>query len=518
MEPAKVISPAIISLPEGIENNPNFSILKDKLSYTDKRASFQYKKWKEMQRRDDLWIRNQFGYRGWFVEKFGREALDEKVREFKAAISKSCLYEENGRWHTYTGLHEIVSSSLGVKVEIKPTLTPDDWKALPWVIAPPTPRWYQQKAVDLLCPLDGSRTHGAVSMGTGLGKSLTMALILKRIGLKAVVVVPSKSIAAQMTEDLSKWFGKGKVGKFGDGKKQHDKFIVVAIANSLMQCEEGDVAYDSIATRQVLLCDESHTCPPDSLSTVMFGLLKNVPYRYFFSGTQFRNDGLGLLLQGITNDVVFDMSVKQGIEEGFLSPIKFVQWRTTSSSNLSSSDIIKMNKVHLQQNDNIYKHAANLINRAVIEKNRRVLVLVDGVGQFKRLLKGGLNVSAKFAHGGVTKENKKEVPEEHWKSNPMELVKSFDNGDYPVLVGTSCIGMGTDIKSCDFIVSIVGLTSEIEISQNAGRGTRLFPNKKECIYNDYWVTNIKDLDRHANKRREIFDGIYGTCKILEANK
>jgi superfamily II DNA or RNA helicase len=247
----------------------------------------------------------------------------------------------------------------------------------------------------------------------------------------------------------------------------------------------------------------------------MFNLLSQVPYRYFFSGTLFRNDGLGLLLQAIAGDTVFEMLVEQGVKEGFLSPLKFFQWKVTSDCELNCDDAIKMNKKHLQENDKIYKHAAYLINRAVLEKNRRVLVLVDGVGQFKRLLDGGLTVPAKFAHGGVTKTNQKEVPQEHWKSDPMQLVKDFDLGKFPVLVGTSVIGVGTDVCSADFIVAIIGLTSEIEITQGAGRGTRLFEGKTECFYHDYWVTNIEKLDRHAAKRREIFNGIYGNCQILE---
>ena len=142
-------------------------------------------------------------------------------------------------------------------------------------------------------------------------------------------------------------------------------------------------------------------------------------------------------------------------------------------------------------------------------------MLVDGLGQFKRLLNGGLIVPAKFAHAGVTKTNQKEVPKEYWKSDPMLFVEQFDKGEFPVLVGTSCIGIGVDVCSADFIVSIVGLTSEIEISQGAGRGTRKFPGKIDCHYHDYCIANIEKLARHGKIRREIFDSIYGQCRIME---
>jgi len=510
-------TPVKLLLPLGVEKCPQFAALQKKLSYEDKRVTYQYLQWRKVQKNDDRYLQNGgHGYRHWFVQNNGRDALNEKVNELSKKRHGSCLLFENGRYWTYSGLQKIVEETLGLTTCKKNAITPEDWKEIPWAQKPHSPRWYQTKAVDLLCPLDGSRSLGAVSIGTGLGKSLIMVLVAKRIGLEGVVVCPTRSIGYQMLKTFSDSFGRGKVGQFFDGKKQSDKYFVIAVSNSLANVEKGSKDWNNICKKKLILCDEAHLAPPESLSTVMFDLLSQAPYRYFFSGTMFRHDGLGLLLQAIAGDVVFKMSVKQGVEEGFLSPLKFFQWKITSDSKVNCDDPIKMNKKHLQENDRVYKHAANLINRAVIEKNRRVLVFIDGVGQFKRLLDGGLNVPAKFAHAGVTKLNRDEVPEEHWKSDPMEFVKEFDDGKFPVLVATSCVSIGTDIRSTDFIINIVGLTSAIEITQGAGRGTRLFPGKMDCHYHDYWITNIEKLDKHAAKRRGIFTTIFGECRIMEA--
>ena len=509
-------SPVKLVLPVGVELRSEFAVLQKKLTYEDKRVTYQYLKWRKVQKKDDVYIQNGYrGYRDWFVDKFGRQALDDKVAQLAKDRHGICLFFENGRYWVYSGLQKLVEEILGQKANLTPSITPDSWGLVPWNIKPHEPRDYQSKAVDLLVPLDGSRTHGSVSSGTGTGKSLMMLLIAQRIGLETVVVVPTRGIGYQMVKNFYDAFGKGKVGQFFDSKKQSDKFFVIAVSNSLANVEKGSKDWDNLSNRKVVLCDEAHLAPPESLSTVMFDLLSQVPYRYFFSGTMFRNDGLGLLLQGIAGDVVFEYSVKQGIEENALAPLKFFQWQITSDSKISCDDPIKLNKKHLQENDKVYKHAANLINRAVLEKNRRVLVLVDGLGQFKRLLNGGLIVPAKFAHAGVTKTNQKEVPKEYWKSDPMLFVEQFDKGEFPVLVGTSCIGIGVDVCSADFIVSIVGLTSEIEISQGAGRGTRKFPGKIDCHYHDYCIANIEKLARHGKIRREIFDSIYGQCRIME---
>jgi superfamily II DNA or RNA helicase len=339
---------------------------------------------------------------------------------------------------------------------------------------------------------------------------------VRRIGLEAIVVVPTLSIGKQLVKDFSSWFGGGKVGQFFDGKKQSDKFIVIAVSKSLANVSKNDKHYNNLSRRKVLLVDETHLAPPEQLSGVVFGLLADCPYRYFVSGTVLRNDGLGLLLKAIVGDIVFEMSVEQGIKEGFLSPLKFFQYRIKSDSSVTSDDPIKANRIHLQQNENLYRHAAGLINRAVKEKSRKVLVLVDTVDQFKRLLDGGLAVDSRFAHGPLTSDNKDTVPESQWKLDPMDLVADFDLGKFPVLVATGCVSIGTDIKSADLLVNVVGLTSEIEIRQGIGRGTRLFPGKTDTIYIDYDVFNNEKLHRHAEKRRAIFDSVYGQCKILEA--
>ena len=98
----------------------------------------------------------------------------------------------------------------------------------------------------------------------------------------------------------------------------------------------------------------------------------------------------------------------------------------------------------------------------------------------------------------------------------MELVASFDRGEYPVLIGTSCIGMGTDIKSVSCIVDLVGLTSEIRLRQGVGRGTRLFEGKTDCVYNDYSVKNIEKLLKHSKTRKKILNGIYPPVITKEA--
>jgi superfamily II DNA or RNA helicase len=517
MDDFYLLNPSVLVLPKGIEDSSVFSELERKLAYIPSKENMVYLKWLEAQRQDDNWLQsNQTGYRHWFIQKFSRDALDKKVKETYDAREHSCLFKKNDRWCTYSGLVSKIEKILDRKAYKPQFISPKEWKVLPWANKPNfDPRYFQIEALDALCSEDGSVTHAGVNIGTGLGKSFIIALLAKRVGLPGVIVVPNLSIGSQMIKDMRNWFGVSKVGQFFDGKKQADRFFVVATAQSLARITEDNPYFECFSNRKIVICDESHTTPPDSLCGVMFGLLENVPYRYFFSGTNFRTDGLELLLKGIINNVVYEMSVKEGIDQGFLSPLKFFQFLVRSESDYKSDETLRLNRKHLQENPLVYKHAANFINRALLEKNKRVLVLIDGVGQFEYLLKNGLAVPAKFAHGKLNELNIDEVPKEYQKSDPSALVEGFDRGDFPVLVGTSCIGMGTDIKSTNLVISLTGCGSEVEVTQNVGRGTRLFPGKTDCVYCDYSISNVDKLMKQAEKRRRIFNGIYGQCKVID---
>jgi superfamily II DNA or RNA helicase len=510
-----LITQAILETPTKLRLPDNCILGKrEALTYEDKKVTFEWLKWHKIQQQDNQYLQEGMrGNRHWFFNKNTREELDDKVADLNKDRFKCLLFKDDKGYWTYSGF----ASKFFPNTIIKKEYELPAFGCIPWEHKPDyEPRWYQTKSVELLVPEDGSRSHGAISLATGAGKSLVLALLTKKIGLSTLIITPNLSIAEQILTQFKYLFGKGKVGQFFDGKKQPEKLIVVAVAASLARVKEGSVEWEMLSQKNVVLGDECHLTPPNQLKGVIFGLLAYIPYRYWVSGTVFRNDGLELLLDGIVGDVVFEMSVEQCVKEGFLSPLKFFQYKIESDSKKKIPDPIEATREHLHRNPKVYKHAAKMINYAVKTKGKRVLVQIDSLDQFKRLLDGGLAVEAKFAHGGVTPLNRDSVPPEHWKSDPNDLVERFDKGEFPVLVGSSAIGTGTNLQSCDFIVNLIGLGSEIEICQNAGRGTRLFPGKTSCYYLDYDVTNIEQLHKHSLKRKKIFNTIYGNCTVLEA--
>lgn len=453
----------------------------------------------------------------WFVNQHGEEAYAEKLAELKAESKVCLLKEDSGGLWTYTGLQKRIHDRFGT-----PGLRgwqPPPAVGMPWDKMPTgTDRYYQTQMHDNLLKAE----HGAVEVGTGLGKSRVIRNLTHSLGLKTLVVAPSKSIARMLFKDFQHHFGRNRVGMFGDNKKDPKKQIVIGLFQSLARVEEGSEAWKELAKCQVFIVDESHLTPASTLKQVCEGIAAKAPYRFFFSGTQMRNDGADLLLEGIIGPVVYSMTVKQGVDEGYLSKPNFFMVDMVSPSSYVSNNPDSMLERHFYANSAMYRRAAEIANKSVSLLGHQVLILVDEVTQFQHLwphLHHGLG----FAHGGLTKVNRVTVPEKYWDADPDELVDQLNSGMLPILVGTSCISIGTDIRTPKTLINLQGGTSEVKIRQAIGRGTRRENGVKEEF--NYWdfrvrVRHPEDsefesiTERHARIREEIYRNVYPSVRVV----
>jgi superfamily II DNA or RNA helicase len=461
-----------------------------------------------------------------------------RLEELKAQQKRCLLFEsvgkpqleECGQYFTYSGLKQDLMAHL--RIDVSETLVEyPDPKPMAWASPPHMLRPYQVEAA-YLCE---QHKHCAISLPTGSGKSRVLMELCKRYGLPTIIMAPTKSIAGQLYRDMVKHLGKKYVGMYGDGKKELTKLFTVCIAASLTRVDEDSPAWKWFSTCKVFIADESHMCPADTLEQVCMGVSRLAPYRWFFSATQTRNDGSQMVLKGITGPVVMDLTLKDLVDQGYLAKPLFRMMKVPSNSSFSSMDVQKMTRKHLFCNPDVLRMAAKVANSVIKEHGHRVLILVDEVSQFP-LLQPLLKYESRFAHGGVTKENRGTLSPDYWKSDPTDLVARFDNGEFPILVGTGVISMGTDVKSPETVIFLRGGSSVIDIPQSVGRGTRLFTfpdgrQKKSFNFVDFDVhlnddkysdsseweedAEISPLHRHALARARMCEKLYpGTMKRM----
>lgn len=467
--------------------------LQGNLTYIDKSIEFEISRLKNSQ--------------------YGRNALPnevylERMKLLKEQRKKSLLFLDDKGFWTYSGLKGLVEDKLG-QTATSAVVYPE-FKTLPWSKVPDRKlRPYQEASIEKLLAIK----HGAVEIGTGLGKSFIALHVCREIGGKSVVMAPSISIAKQLYSDFTAHFGKKYVGMFGDGKKDFKKQIVVCIGQSLANVEEGSEVWEHLSKALVFIGDESHLIPANTLLKVCFGLMAKAHYRFFFSGTQMRNDGLDLVLEAITGPIVYRMTVQEGVDNGYLAKPIFRIINCESKSSYNSKDVNRMTRKHLYYNEEVLKAAADVVNKSVSLLKRPTLILVEELEQFTKLLPY-LKHPVKFAHGGVNKENKDRLPPAYHESDPDKLVEDFNAGKFMVLAGTSCISTGTDIRVVEQIVYLMGGKSEIKVKQAVGRATRLSGTKKDCFFTDFCVVNVESTLRHAMARKAIYEEIYPDVRVF----
>jgi superfamily II DNA or RNA helicase len=393
------------------------------------------------------------------------EQWQTALDNLKEKLYRTAIFKTEAGFATYAGLADfIVQAMPGTVIENQVEYPP--FRSVAWAEVPKNePRYYQTEAHEALV----KAKHAGVELPTGSGKSTIIENICHDIGHQAVIMAPFTNIARQLYRNFTKHFGKKWVGLYGDGKKEMKRFTI-AVAQSLTRVEPGTEAYDFFSQAKVFIADESHMCPATTLEKVCSGVMAQAPYRFFFSATQTRTDGAELVLKGITGPMVYEKSFQELVDEGFLAKPQWKMVKCPSTNFYNSDDPLKMNQQHLFYSPVVLQKAGTIINGLAL-RGQRILVLVEEIEQFSKLLPY-LKVEARFAHGGVTKLNKGKLPEMYHDSDTQALVDAFDRGEYPVLVGTSCIGTGTDMLSPETVVYLQGGTSAIQVPQAVGRGTR----------------------------------------------
>jgi len=451
----------------------------------------------------------------WFRDK-NPDAWGYRLTELQGQLNGSCLLKDESGWFIRPGS---ISYLKNLNISINSEVNYPKFKLMKWAVPPEfEPYPYQSSSVEALLNI----RHGNIALPTGCGKSHILLLLAHRMGLKTVIVTPSKSIFNELLTSFQRHLGKSLVGGYGDGKKDIKKPITIAIGKSLANLKEGTEQYDFFHEKDVIMVDESHTFAAAQLEGVCFGVLSKIPYRFFVSATQVRGDGTGKMLESIIGKTVFEMSLKDAIDKKYLCPLKFLVLDVISPSTVTKRDPIECKRAHFLYNKEIGKASARLANAVVRLNNQSVLILVEELSQIS-MLKDLLDVSFGYVHSAA------KAKASEWGLDKVILqdqVDAFNEGKIKVLIGTRAIATGTNMYPAQFTINWMGGKSEIITKQGPmGRSTRkleiskfkdLHPPKPFATIIDFNVVGQPILKKHLENRIEYYeeaDGIITYKKL-----
>ncbi len=479
-------------------NNEQIQYLKEQFTYT--LESIRY-----------LLKRHSKNY--WFKQKnpIGWEKRKEELRlQLKASVIQ---FDGTDYWVRPGSICYIQDTNY----EIENVIEYPKFKPIPWESEPTfNPYYYQEESIKELLEVK----HGNIQLPTGSGKTFIFLILAKQMGLNSVIVTPSQSIFNEILKEFEKRLGRKYVGGYGDGKKDLKKKITIAIAKSLTTLKPGTEAYQFFREKQMFAADESHILGSETLEKVCHGVLQNVPYRFFVSATQTRNDGTEVLLQSIIGKNVYEKSILECIEEGFLCPLNFIILKVISPLNKYISDPLEAKREHFLYNPNIAELIAKTANSLWTAQQESTLILVEELCQIS-MLKDLLKVPFSYVHSGSKKEAEK------WGLQAVDLqeeIDKFNEGKVRVLIGTKCISTGTNLFPTHNSINWQGGSSEIATKQGImGRSTRkleiskykdLHKPKPFCRIFDFDVVDQPILKRQLQERIKYYEESGGEIKII----
>lgn len=441
------------------------SIIKEELSYKDKSKQYQLKRMSK-----NLWSRNSELYAQLQKEVDGQ------------------LYEINGNITTIpsTFVNHLDLIKFGFNDLRCET---GDKISVPWVNKQPSPRDYQEEAIELML----SNYRGVINFATGLGKTLVATYVVQRYKKKALIVCPSDSVAKQFYTIFCDAFGKSKVGFYGGGKKKIND-ITVGIAASVVKATEEFKNHNL----GLIIIDETHHTPANTFYDIAKGLA-SVGKIFGLTATDYRSDGKDILITGGCGSVIARKDIKWGVENGWLADPYFIVREVKTGGRDFKDDKLKSYKEHVL-NNTIMKSRIETDARSMMAAGKSVLILVDEIAHGEELSK---NLGIPFAKG----EDK----------NSQTYVDNLNKGLISGLVGTSGkVGEGTDTKNVDVLVLADFTASKGPVIQAVGRALRKQGTKTKALILDYVPMGSTMLSRHANNRIAFYQDITDKIKVIKA--
>jgi type I restriction enzyme R subunit len=361
------------------------------------------------------------------------------------------------------------------------------------------PRYYQRIAVQrTIEAIAAGQRRVLLLMATGTGKTLTIFQIIWRLWKAGTVnrvlfLVDRNNLADQTMKNDFKAFG-SVMTKVKNRSVDPSYEVYLALYQAVTGTEEEDDIFKSFSPDffDLVVIDECHrgSAREDSAWRRILEYFDDA-IQVGLTATPKETEEVSTLTY--FGDPVYEYSLKQGIEDGFLAPYKVVRidldkdvngWRPTKGMTDDHGQTIE---------DRVYNQRD--MDRSLILTQRtervaeKVLSYMLGTDPYGKAIVFCENIDhAERMRSALANEVARVIPEEASNTAKFIVRITGDNDEgkgqldnfidpekrYPVIATTSkLLTTGVDAKTCKLIVLDQRIQSMIEFKQIVGRGTRI---------------------------------------------
>lgn len=315
---------------------------------------------------------------------------------------------------------------------------------------------------------------------TGLGKTVIFCALAKEMNVRTLVVAHRDELIEQAAAKIREVWPGVEVGVVkGERDEVHARVVVASVqtlarparlARLLAPTLLGAVPFG------LVVIDEAHHAAAESYRKLMHGLRVNEPDGPLLLGvtaTPDRGDGKGL--DDLFDEVTFAYDIKWGIARGYLSDLRGMRVTLATDFNglkTRGGDYDQGQAGQMLED----AHAPSLIVKAWLRHapGRRTLVFTPTVALAEA-------VALEFVAAGV---NALTVDGTMSMEQRRSNLAAYSRGDVDVIANCAVLTEGYDEPRTDCIVVARPTRSRALYTQMVGRGTRVHPEKADCLVID----------------------------------
>lgn len=472
------------------------SQIKALLTYKDDSIESQRGQLFHQMKSTNYWIRrceDERNEEGLKENKIKLNQIKWKIKELEGKEWVCLLSKENS---FPTGLINLVVDLLSMmKVsyeKIDSRIIPAQDCIFRWKTTPKKDRYYQMDMIKA-----GLENHrGVFEAAVGTGKSWVIIRLIMELSTTSLVVVPSSGLNEQLYQDLVLFFGEGKVEqvdtkKVRAGKKLKDiRITTVQTLGSLQK--SGDL---NLLTGDVnaLFLDEFHHAGSNTYTNLL-PEIEHIYYRFGFTGTFLRNDSKILELWGFLSNKLYSYPAWKATQEGYLTPLEVNIYNLKGKKAKDYQKEYDFNYCKTEQSTNELLHKIEDIILTA-DPNEQILILVNKKDKAGKIIHEYLEAFG-IENSYISGDDKKETI--------VKTIRAFNDKQIRILIGSTVIGEGIDVRATDHLIMAQGGKSEIAIVQATGRGVRIFPGKVLAKLHDFRFNGTQYLEKHLEARLDIY--------------
>lgn len=359
-------------------------------------------------------------------------------------------------------------------------------------------RDYQEECILEIAKAYKNKTNRQlISLPTGTGKTCIFSSLAKRLNTKTLILAHRDELLDQAIDKFKIIWPGVNVGKVKAEQNEFDKQVVVASVQSI--CRDNRLEEARKQGFKLCVIDEAHHAVSNSYLKVVkeLGFLDTAKEKLLVGVTATPERLDKIALGELFQKIVFERTIASMIRGDYLADLRGIRIQTKTD----------ISKVGVSQGDFQIDALASVVdtedrNNIIVKSYQekapglKSIAFCVNIEHSKHLAEefNTAGIKAAAVWGDMDKDERKAI------------LKLFHNGDIDIITNCNLLTEGFDEPSIRCLLMARPTKSRSLYIQMVGRGTRKYPNKKECLVIDF-TDNRHDICMFGDLRgKPIKDG------------